>query len=114
VAALVVAWGDAPAVFRAPGRFPPVLILPVVVLTIAQCKARRASAACAAAWNYALRYLRWNYYLRVLGVVGVSRPASGLVFLSGFAMGLTPAKSGELSKSYWLRELAGPERAPLC
>jgi hypothetical protein len=56
--------------------------------------------------------LRWNYYLRVLGVVGVSRPASGLVFLSGFAMGLTPAKSGELSKSYWLRELAGPERAP--
>jgi hypothetical protein len=130
VAALVVAWGDAPAVFRALGRFPPVLILPVVVLTITQCKARRASAACAAAWNYALRYLRWNYYLRVLGVVGVSRLASGLVFLSGFAMGrllgrrvlcrplgcggggLTPAKSGELSKSYWLRELAGPERAP--
>jgi uncharacterized protein (TIRG00374 family) len=36
-----------------------------------------------------------------------------LVFLSGFAMGLTPGKSGELTKSYWLRELAGPERAPL-
>jgi uncharacterized protein (TIRG00374 family) len=27
--------------------------------------------------------------------------------LSGFAMGLTPGKSGELSKSYWLRELSG-------
>ena len=36
-----------------------------------------------------------------------------LVFLSGFAMGLTPGKSGELTKSYWLREIAGPERAPL-
>ena len=47
------------------------------------------------------------------GVVGVSRAASALVFLSGFAMGLTPGKSGELTKSYWLREIAGPDRAPL-
>src|SRR6202048_891808 len=98
VSALVVAWGDAPAVLGALSRFPPGLILPVVVLTI---------------WNYALRWLRWNYYLRVLGVHGVSRMSSALVFLSGFAMGLTPGKSGELTKSYWLREIAGAERAPL-
>jgi uncharacterized protein (TIRG00374 family) len=98
VAALVVAWGDAPAVLGALARFPPLLIAPVVLLTI---------------WNYTLRWLRWNYYLRVLGVVGVSRLDSALVFLSGFAMGLTPGKSGELTKSYWLRELAGPQRAPL-
>jgi uncharacterized protein (TIRG00374 family) len=98
VSALVVAWGDAPAVLAALGRFPPVLIVPVVLLTV---------------WNYTLRWLRWNYYLRVLGVVGVGRLASTLVFLSGFAMGLTPGKSGELSKSYWLREIAGAERAPL-
>jgi glycosyltransferase 2 family protein len=43
----------------------------------------------------------------------VSRLSSALIFLSGFAMGLTPGKSGELTKSYWLREIAGPERAPL-
>jgi uncharacterized protein (TIRG00374 family) len=98
VAALVVAWGDAPAVLRALARFPPVLIVPVVLLTI---------------WNYGLRWLRWNYYLRVLGVDGVSRTSSALVFLSGFAMGLTPGKSGEVTKSYWLREIAGVERAPL-
>ena len=98
VSALVVAWGDAPAVLAALGRFPPLLVLPVVLLTV---------------WNYALRWLRWNYYLRVLGVCGISRVNSALVFLSGFAMGLTPGKSGELTKSYWLRELAGPERAPL-
>jgi uncharacterized protein (TIRG00374 family) len=98
VSALIVAWGDAPAVLATLGRFPPLLIVPVVLLTI---------------WNYSLRWLRWNYYLRVLGVVGVSRMASALVFLSGFAMGLTPGKSGELTKSYWLREIAGPERAPL-
>jgi glycosyltransferase 2 family protein len=46
-------------------------------------------------------------------VSGVDRTSSALVFLSGFAMGLTPGKSGELTKSYWLREIAGAERAPL-
>jgi glycosyltransferase 2 family protein len=98
VAALVAAWGDAPAVFEALAQFPPGLMLPVALLTL---------------WNYALRWLRWHYYLRVLGVAGVSHQASALVFLSGFAMGLTPAKSGEVTKSYWLREIAGPECAPL-
>jgi glycosyltransferase 2 family protein len=98
VLALVVAWGDAPAVLSALGHFPPLLVLPVVLLTV---------------WNYVLRWLRWNYYLRVLGVSGVDRTSSALVFLSGFAMGLTPGKSGELTKSYWLREIAGAEQAPL-
>jgi glycosyltransferase 2 family protein len=98
VLALVVAWGDAPAVLGALGRFPPLLVVPVVLLTV---------------WNYVLRWLRWNYYLRVLGVSGVDRASSALVFLSGFAMGLTPGKSGELTKSYWLREIAGAEQAPL-
>jgi uncharacterized membrane protein YbhN (UPF0104 family) len=98
VGALIVAWGDAPAVLGALARFPPLLLIPVVLLTV---------------WNYSLRYLRWNYFLRVLGVSGIGLLDSGLVFLSGFAMGLTPGKSGEVTKSYWLRELAGPDRAPL-
>jgi uncharacterized protein (TIRG00374 family) len=98
VGALVVAWGDAPAVLGALSRFPPLLVIPVVLLTT---------------WNYVLRWLRWNYYLRVLGISGIDNGASALVFLSGFAMGLTPGKSGELTKSYWLREIAGSERAPL-
>ncbi|MBV9898969.1 MAG: flippase-like domain-containing protein [Chloroflexi bacterium] len=98
VGALVVLWGDTPSVVDALRRFPPVLVIPVVLLTC---------------WNYTLRYLRWNYYLRVLGVTGIGNVDSALVFLSGFAMGLTPGKSGEVTKSYWLREIAGPERAPL-
>ena len=98
VLALVIAWGDAPAVLGALARFPPLLVVPVVLLTV---------------WNYVLRWLRWNYYLRVLGVNGVDRASSALVFLSGFAMGLIPGKSGELTKSYWLREIAGAEQAPL-
>ena len=98
VGALVVLWGDAPAVLGTLSRFPPLLLVPVVLLTT---------------WNYFLRWLRWNYYLHVLGVEGVDNLDSVLVFLSGFAMGLTPGKSGEITKSYWLREIAGPERAPL-
>ena len=98
VFALVVAWGDAPAVVAALASFPPALIVPVVVLTV---------------WNYTLRWLRWNYYLRVLHVTGVGKVDSLLVFLSGFAMGLTPGKSGELTKSYWLREIGGASKAPV-
>ena len=44
--------------------------------------------------NYGLRFLRWAYYLRVLAIsppLGVNI----LVFLSGLAMSITPAKAGE-------------------
>jgi uncharacterized protein (TIRG00374 family) len=95
--AVILAWGDAPAVFAALASFPPWLIGPVLGLTV---------------WNYTLRFVRWTFYLRWLGVHGIALPDNGLVFLSGFAMGLTPGKSGELTKSYWLRELVGPARAP--
>ncbi len=98
VTAGVAAWGDVGAVGRELRRFPLLLVAPVLGLTV---------------WNYGLRFLKWQYYLRVLGVSGISRADSALVFLSGFAMGLTPGKAGEVAKSYWLRELAGPERAPL-
>ncbi|MBV9581651.1 MAG: hypothetical protein JO057_23990, partial [Chloroflexi bacterium] len=41
VSALVVAWGDAPAVLASVRTFPPLLIVPVVLLTL---------------WNYLLRW----------------------------------------------------------
>ena len=59
-----------------------------------------------AALNYLLRFLRWAYYLRVLGLA-VPLQVSGLVFLSGLAMTVTPGKLGELLKSYLLRDRAG-------
>ncbi len=56
--------------------------------------------------NYLLRFFRWAYYLRVLKI---STPVAvgGLVFLSGLAMSITPGKSGELLKSYLLRDRTG-------
>ena len=59
-----------------------------------------------AALNYLLRFLRWAYYLRVLGIAA-PLPVSGLVFLVGLAMTITPGKVGELLKSYLLRDKAG-------
>ena len=59
-----------------------------------------------AAANYGLRFLRWSYYLKVLGIT-VPRGVNVLVFLSGLAMSITPAKVGELLKSYLLRDRTG-------
>ena len=55
--------------------------------------------------NYALRYLRWEYNLRHVGIV-VPRSTSALVFVSGFSMSITPGKVGELLKSALLKEAA--------
>ncbi len=59
-----------------------------------------------AALNYLLRFLRWAYYLKILDL-SVPFPVSGLVFLSGLAMTVTPGKLGELLKSYLLRDRVG-------
>ena len=55
--------------------------------------------------NYLLRFFRWSYYLRKLKITAPVA-VSGLVFLSGLAMSITPGKAGELLKSYLLRDRA--------
>jgi uncharacterized protein (TIRG00374 family) len=58
--------------------------------------------------NYVIRFLRWELYLRM---VGVRAPVttSALVFTGGFAMSVTPGKLGELFKAVLLKEAAGAE-----
>jgi glycosyltransferase 2 family protein len=56
--------------------------------------------------NYAIRFVRWTLYLRRLAIE-VPPVQSGLVFIAGFALAITPGKVGELVKSYLLRELRG-------
>ena len=53
--------------------------------------------------NYLLRYIRWRYYLRQTDVQ-VDEGQSIWVFLSGLSMSATPAKAGELLKSYLLKQ----------
>jgi uncharacterized protein (TIRG00374 family) len=76
-------------------RFEWWLLLPAVALVIV---------------NYLVRFLRWQYYLRVISV-DVATGASATIFLAGFVMSVTPAKMGELLKAYLLREAHGAPMA---
>jgi len=55
--------------------------------------------------NYGLRFLRWHYYLAVIGANGVSVSDSLGIFLSGFTLTMTPGKLGEVLKSFLLKQL---------
>jgi uncharacterized membrane protein YbhN (UPF0104 family) len=56
--------------------------------------------------NYALRFARWELYLRALGTT-LPRGRSLAVFLVGFLLSVTPGKAGELGKAWLVRELGG-------
>ncbi len=65
-----------------------------------------ALAVVLALLNYLLRFVRWQYYLRVLAIdVPVSE--SLLVFLAGFSLTVTPGKMGEAIKALLLRTSRG-------
>jgi uncharacterized membrane protein YbhN (UPF0104 family) len=54
--------------------------------------------------NYAIRFVRWELYLR-RQAVHVPRWDSALIFGAGLSLAITPGKLGELVKSYLLRAL---------
>ena len=65
--------------------------------------------------NYVLRFVRWQLYLR-RQEVSVPITSSAIVFGAGLSLSITPAKLGELVKSYLLRELhdvPAPKTAPI-
>ncbi len=57
--------------------------------------------------NYVFRFVKWEYYLRLIGVRGFAKRDSFLIFFSGLGMVITPGKVGEWLKSYLLREVHG-------
>ena len=85
-------YGDLPSVFAAFQAFDWRLAPAALALTLV---------------NYGLRYVKWRYYLGLIGAGHTSERVSALTFLSGLSMVLTPAKIGEWLKSYLLRDLAG-------
>lgn len=58
-------------------------------------------------FNYLLRFVKWEYFLHQIGVKGLPRGDSFLIWLSGMSMTVTPGKVGEWLKSYLLREING-------
>jgi uncharacterized protein (TIRG00374 family) len=75
------------------------------------------AAACGLALcNFLIRFIKWEYYLRLLDVRGVGKLDSLLIFFSGFTLTITPGKVGEVFKSLLLRESHGvpiPLTAPV-
>jgi uncharacterized protein (TIRG00374 family) len=58
-------------------------------------------------FNYLLRFFKWHYYLRQVGLDNIGWRDSLKVFLGGFATTVTPGKVGEAFKSLWLKNLTG-------
>jgi uncharacterized protein (TIRG00374 family) len=54
--------------------------------------------------NYAARWVRWQLYLRHQRI-DVPLASSVIVFGAGLSLAITPAKLGELAKSFLLREM---------
>ncbi len=57
--------------------------------------------------NYLIRFVRWHYYLGVIGVRKITRRDSLMIFLSGFSMAITPGKVGDVLKSFLLKSHNG-------
>lgn len=68
--------------------FPLALLVPIGMLSLG---------------NYFFRYIKWHWYLKLLDH-RISRFPNLLVFLSGFALTVTPGKVGEFIKAYIVKE----------
>ncbi len=93
VLALLAGWrsGDTAAVAGTLARFSWPVLAPILLMSLG---------------NYAVRFARWEMYLRRLDV-RVPLWTSASVFGAGLAMTITPGKVGEFLKSYLLRETDG-------
>jgi len=57
--------------------------------------------------NYILRFVKWHFYLNLIGAGDTPVIDSFLMFFSGMSMVVTPGKVGEWLKSYLLMEVRG-------
>lgn len=87
----IVLWADAGEVASAVRRLPLWVLPAACVLSLA---------------NYAIRFWKWQRYLNLLQIPIHGR-ASWLIYLSGFALSVTPGKLGEVFKSWLIKGLAG-------
>lgn len=56
--------------------------------------------------NYILRFLKWDYYLRLLEV-NIPKKESFKVFLAGLTMSISPGRFGEVIKSLFVKMIDG-------
>jgi uncharacterized protein (TIRG00374 family) len=84
-------YADLPSLLHALRLFPWALLPAILGLTLL---------------NYALRFVKWDYYLHCLHL-GVPRWMSLKIFIAGLSMAITPGKVGELLKPYLIKRYNG-------
>ena len=62
-------------------------------------------------FNYLLRFIKWHYYLGLVGAGMVSVSESARIFVAGFPLAVTPGKAGEALKGSWLNQTSGTPTA---
>jgi glycosyltransferase 2 family protein len=62
--------------------------------------------------NYGVRFLRWHYYLHMLGNF-ISIRHDLRIYIGGFALTTTPGKAGEMARSLWLQPYGVPAASSL-
>jgi uncharacterized protein (TIRG00374 family) len=65
------------------------------------------AALCFTLFNYALRFLKWHFYIRQIGAKKLAWKQSLRLFIAGFPLAVTPGKVGEALKGVWLQSLSG-------
>jgi glycosyltransferase 2 family protein len=85
-------WSDLPSLRDALGQFDWRLFPLVLACTL---------------FNYVLRFFKWHYYVRRLGVRNLAASRSARLFVAGFPLAFTPGKVGEALKAVWLSEWSG-------
>ena len=61
--------------------------------------------------NYIFRFIKWQYFLRQVGIHQISVLESARIFLAAFPLAVTPGKVGETIKGVWLNQVAGSPTA---
>lgn len=58
-------------------------------------------------FNYTLRFFKWHFYLRQIGIHTLTLRTSLRLFVAGFPLAMTPGKVGEVLKGVWLKQKCG-------
>lgn len=58
------------------------------------------------ALSYVVRFFRWSYYLKVLGV-SLPTGINAVIFTAGLSMTISPGKLGEVLKSLFIKQVSG-------
>ena len=58
-------------------------------------------------FNYCLRFGKWHFYLRQIGVRDLPIRESARLFVGGFPLAVTPGKVGEVLKAVWILQKTG-------